>query len=86
MKLQNLVISNNLKHKQDIIGVIEQMKPEITGSLGSQIFEELSKGFLKNADRVSDLLETKFSQLELNIQQKHDSVINAITNENNNRI
>ena len=43
------------------------MKHEIIGNLGSQIFEELSKGFVKNADRVSDLLEAKFSQLELNI-------------------
>ena len=64
------------------------MKPEITSLLGSQIQEEISKGFLENISGITELIETKFSQLELNNQQQHDSVINAIavTNEKTNKI
>ena len=64
------------------------MKPEITGLLGPQIHEEISKGFLKNISGITELIEAKFSQLELNNQQQHDSLLNAIavTNEKTNKI
>ena len=42
------------------------MKPEITGLLGSQIQEEISKGFLENISGITELIEAKFSQIELN--------------------
>ncbi len=42
------------------------MKPEITSLLGSQIQEEISKGFLENISGITELIEAKFSQLELN--------------------
>ena len=77
-----------MKNNKDIKGVIEQMKPEITGLLGSQIQEEISKGFLDNISGITELIEAKFSQLELNNQQQHDTVLNAIgdTNEKTNKI
>ena len=58
------------------------MRPEIAGLLGSQIHEEISRGFLENISGITDLIEAKFSQLELNNQQQHDSVINAISDSN----
>jgi hypothetical protein len=42
------------------------MKPEIAGLLGSHIQEEISKGFLENIAGITELIETKFSQLEFN--------------------
>ena len=64
------------------------MKPEITGLLGSEIQEEISKGFLDNISVITQLIEEKFSQLEVNNQQQHDNVLNAIgdTNEKTNKI
>ncbi len=44
------------------------MKPEINGILGSQIQEEITKGFLENISGITEIIEAKFSQLELNIQ------------------
>jgi hypothetical protein len=58
------------------------MRPEIAGLLGSQIQEEISRGFLENISGITELIEAKFSQLELNNQQQHDSVINAIADSN----
>jgi hypothetical protein len=68
MKLQNTVISQNLKNQKDIKGAVESMKPEIAELLGSQIQEEISKGFLENISGITELIEAKFSQLELNNQ------------------
>ena len=48
--------------------------------------EEISKIFLEKISGTTDLIEEKFSQLEINIQQKHDSYINDITTKNKNRI
>ena len=44
------------------------MKPEIAELLGSQIQEEISKGFLENISGITELIEAKFSQLEVNNQ------------------
>lgn len=68
MKLQNTVIQQNLKNQKDIKGVIEEMKPEIAESLGAQIQEEISKVFLENFSGITELIESKFSKLELNMQ------------------
>ena len=64
------------------------MKPEIAGLLGPQIQQEISKGFLENISGLTQLIESRFKQLEENNQQKHDTVINAISNDkiNINRI
>ena len=62
------------------------MKPEITDILGSQIHQEISKGFLENISGITDLIKAKFSELKQNNQQHHDSVINAISNEKIERI
>ena len=66
MKLQDTVISKNLKNKKDIKEAINLMKPEIHDLLGSQIQEEISKGFLENISGITDLIEAKFSEFELN--------------------
>lgn len=68
MKLQNTVIQQNLKNQKDIKGVIEEMKPEIVESFGAQIQEEISKVFLENVSGITELIEAKFSKLELNMQ------------------
>jgi hypothetical protein len=39
------------------------MKPEIAGLLGSQIQQEISKGFLENISGLTELIESKFKQL-----------------------
>ena len=62
------------------------MKPEMAELLGSQIQQEISKGFLENVSGLTDLIEAKFAQLEQNNQQQHDTVINAISNDKTNRI
>jgi hypothetical protein len=50
------------------------MKPEIVALVGSQMQQEISKGFLENISGITDLIEAKFTQLE-------HSMINAISNE-----
>ncbi len=62
------------------------MKPKINESLGSKIQEEISKNFLEKISATTDLIKEKFYQQEIIIQQKYDSKIKAITNENMNRI
>ena len=88
MKIQTTVIQQNLKSQKDIKGLIDSMKPEISAMLGPQIQQEISKGFLENISGLAELIESKFKQLEENSQQKHDTVINAISNDkiNINRI
>jgi hypothetical protein len=66
MKLQDTVISKNLKNKKEIKEAIDLMKPEIHDLLDSQIQEEISKGFLENISGITDLIEAKFSEFELN--------------------
>ncbi len=86
MKIQTTVIQQNLKSQKDIKGLIDSMKPEIAGILGPQIQQDISKGFLVNISGLTELIETKFKQLEEKNQQKHDTVINAISNDKINRI
>ena len=62
------------------------MKPEIDELLGSQIQQEISKAFLENVSGLTDLIEAKFAQVELNNQQQNDTVINAISNDKTNKI
>ncbi len=62
------MIHQNLKNQKDIKGVIEEMKPEIAESLGAKIQEEISKVFLENVPGITELIESKFSKLELNMQ------------------
>ncbi len=42
------------------------MKPEIAGLLGSQIQQEISKGFLENISGLTELIESKFKLEESN--------------------
>jgi hypothetical protein len=44
------------------------MKPEIANLLGSQIQQEISKGFLENISGLTELIEAKFKHLEENNQ------------------
>ena len=62
------------------------MKPEIDELLGSQIQQEISKAFLENVSGLTDFIEAKFAQVELNNQQQNDTVINAISNDKTNKI
>ena len=57
------------------------MKSEIEASLGEQIQQEISKGFLENISGITKLIQDNFAQMKESNQHHYEGVINQITNE-----
>ena len=62
------------------------MKSEIEASLGQQIQQEISKGFLENISGITKLIQDNFAQMKESNQQHYEGVINHITNANTAKI
>ena len=59
------------------------MKPETADQIVSQIQQEISKSIIEYISELGDNIEAKFSQLQVDNLQQHDTVMNAISNNNN---
>ncbi len=58
------------------------MKHEITELLGPQLQLQISKVFLENDKRVTEVIEeAKYSQHEQNNLKNHDTAINSISHD-----